>query len=66
MKFLIMSASRPGCAVMPRETQMASPVAVWSPQSASPPSAATGEVDAMQPTDQAALQMFDRMCQTAS
>ena len=66
MKFRTMSASRPGWAVMPREMQIASPVGVCRAHSASPPSAAIGEDDTLQPTDHAALQRLDRMCQTAS
>jgi hypothetical protein len=66
MKFLIMSDSRPAWAEMPREMQMASPVAVCSPHSASPPSAAMGEDATLQPVAQAAVHRFERKCQTAS
>ena len=51
---------------MPRETQMASPVGRWSAQRESPPSAMSGDDETLQPTDHAALQTFERMCQTAS
>jgi hypothetical protein len=56
----------PGCETMPLEVQIASPVGRWRLQSASPPSAAIGDEDTLQPTTQPASQMLSRMCQTAS
>jgi hypothetical protein len=44
----------------------ASPVGRCSAQSASPPSTAIGDAETRQPTAQAVLQMFRRMCQTDS
>src|SRR5262245_30090664 len=58
--------SSPGCETMPFEAQMASPVGRCRHQSASPPSAATGDDDTLQPTVHPVLQMLRRMAHTAS
>src|SRR5450756_2470042 len=66
MRLRIMSASRLTWAVMPRETQMASPVGRFKDHSASPPSTAIGDDDTLQPVSQPMLHRFERMCHIAS
>src|SRR3990172_7979320 len=51
---------------MPREVATASPVGRCSAHRASPPSTAMGEEETLHPPAQPLLEMFSRMCQTAS
>src|SRR4029450_3527901 len=60
------SDSSPGCETMPFEAHTASPVGRCRHQSASPPSAATGDDDTLHPTVHPVLQMLRRIAHTAS
>src|SRR6185369_11365620 len=60
------SDSSPGCETIPFEAHTASPVGRCRHHSASPPSAATGDDDTLQPTVHPVLQTFRRMAHTDS